>query len=257
VDRVPDQTAARHRTLGLREFGHVDEPNAQTTAAKPGRSPRVGGWVDDLGSDTKGIGRVRFQRIDLDAVAGRERIGVDPLLLNQQQSVADLGHSGLEMQTPRDPNRTDLVAVRSEARAELRDSRGVRPPRGPDVEGSADAQDVAPVESTGRLDSERRQAKAEESIDRIDLLAAGGRAGASDHSQFIDEYGRVFDENGVWERGIRGEFVNSAPEVTQHTDVRTMLPLRSLDIDRLARNMRQLARTDPRADSANERRLHE
>jgi hypothetical protein len=46
------------------------------------------------------------------------------------------------------------------------------------------------------------------------------------------------------------------PEVAQRSDVRTMLPLSFLDIDRLPRNVRQLARTDRRADAANERRLH-
>jgi hypothetical protein len=35
-----------------------------------------------------------------------------------------------------------------------------------------------------------------------------------------------------------------------------MLPFRFLDIDRLTRNVRQLARTDRRANAANERRLH-
>jgi hypothetical protein len=123
----------------------------------------------------------------------------------------------------------------------LRNSRGVRPPRGPDVEGAADAQDVAPIESAGRLDSEHRQVLAQEGIHRLGLRATGVRAGASDHGQFINEYRRVLDEHGVWERGVRGQFMNSAPEVAQHTDVRTMLPLRFLDIDRLARDVRQFA----------------
>jgi hypothetical protein len=35
--------------------------------------------------------------------------------------------------------------------------------------------------------------------------------------------------------------MNSAPEVAQHTDVPTVLPLRFLDIDRLARDVRQFA----------------
>src|SRR3954454_1965515 len=161
------------------------------------------------------------------------------------------------MQAAVDADANDAIAVRRDQVAELRDAVLVRARRAADVEHVVKLQYVAAVDRGGRGDADERPVVAEDRCDGIELATARLGAGTRDHRDLAEHDRGVFDEHRVGIAIVRRNAANLAAEGGETRFVRGVLLAREPDVDRHARDMRQLAIIDRRADAArNRNRAH-
>ena len=91
----------------------------------------------------------------------------------------------------------DLISVRSEERAQLRDGLGVRATREADEERAIQHEHVAAVERRGCCELEKWPVGAQRLGGRFTFAAPRERTGARHDRDFVEHDGDVFDEHRV------------------------------------------------------------
>src|SRR5579862_9242852 len=150
----------------------------------------------------------------------------------------------------------DRVAKRREVPRHLRDRRAIGPPRVADEHPLADDQHVAAVYRPRRLDVHERTIRRQRLDDGGRLAAPRLGARMRNDGDLVEHDGDVLDEHRVRHLIAGREPHDRAADLLQRLLVGTVLAPRRLDIDRLAREMRQLAPHDGRAEIARESHPH-
>ena len=109
---------------------------------------------------------------------------------------------------------------------------------------AADAQDVAAVKRAGFLDGHHLAVPAKDVRHVVNLRASGQRAGPRDHRYGICYYSSIFYEDRVGQVGAHWKAPHGAAQLLEHCLVGAVLCCGASEIDRLARQMRELALVD-------------
>src|SRR5262245_61294043 len=126
----------------------------------------------------------------------------------------------------------------------LRRGSGVGPRRLADEHTLPDRQYVAAIHRGRRLDLRDRPIASERTRHGRRFRPPRGSAWPRDNGHLVEHYGGVLDEHRVRHVAVRGETLDEAPGVPQPRLVRSVLALRRWEIDRLTREVRELASHD-------------
>jgi len=109
--------------------------------------------------------------------------------------------------------------------AELAGAGIIRPHGAPDIEAVFDAQHIAAVKSSRRLDPGHRQQLRQDHFDRFDFAAARRSARPGDHRDRGRDDGGILDEIGIGESGQRRQDRHLEPQRPKDFDIGGMLGL--------------------------------
>src|SRR5262249_54021411 len=134
-----------------------------------------------------------------------------------------------------------FVAMRGKVLAELVDTLTVGAAANADVEGTADAEYVAAIEGGGGGEKAQGAVGTQRLGDGRDLGLAAGGAGAGDDGDLVHHDGRVLDEDGVGQIGLGRQRENVEAKLAQAGDIGGVLAERKVHVNRLAREVGELA----------------
>ena len=175
--------------------------------------------------DSGDIGAPRLVRVHVDDVEAGEGVGLHPLAIHQQRSLAQGRHGGLQVEAPAHVDRLQRIREVFDQPPELFDA-GIVGPRGrSDEDRTTGHEHVTPIERPRRRDVAEQTMALERFLDTHDFGTPRFGSGSGDDPDLVEDHRGILDEQRIGHFGARRQPLHRAAKAPRsHARNRRVAP---------------------------------